>query len=704
VEALEGRVLLAAVPAGFQDGVYSTGYSAPTSMEFAPDGRLFVTEQGGRLRVHLPGNTSPQATPFLSVTTTSSGERGLLSVTFDPNFMANGFVYVYYTATTPTIHNRISRFTAVDADPNDGVYTPGNVAAAGSELVLMDLETLGATNHNGGAMHFGPDGKLYVAVGENAVPSNSQTLSNRLGKMLRINPDGSMPTDNPFYNQASGANRSIWALGLRNPYTFAFQPGTGRMFINDVGQSSFEEVDDGIAGSNYGWPNIEGYRTSQPLPTVGVYRDPLLAYGRAVGQTIAGGAFYNPPAPQYPQQYVGKYFFGDYSADWVRYIDPAVNRPPINNFASSVDGAVDLDVGPDGKLYYLAINTGTVGRVTYAAPQITRQPQSQSVPEGTPVTFTVEATGNGTLTYEWRRNGQPIQGANGPSYTLPSPTTTDDSGATFSVVVSNGFGSAPSDAATLTVTPLAAEVVGRWVFYNNSAFDGRNPAIDASDDNAIAPDKQALLPGQLASFSNVTSYSRGINGIMVDVAHLPATATITAGNFTFATGKGDGTWEGGVTPTAVAATPRRAAGETGSDRIEVTVADGAIRDHWLRVTFTPTSGLGGAAPINLDTFYFGNLRGETGDVGPTLAGPLRVNAFDAVRTRQAAGTRAVPVTNAFDFNRDRRLDVLDYAVTLRNQGRSLTLFAAPPPPAAAAMSLTTLRRVTVRSALLGTAR
>src|SRR4051794_17318692 len=365
-EWLESRTLLAAVPAGFQDSVYSQGYVAPTSMEFAPDGRLFVTEQGGRLRVHLPANTSPLTTPFVTLPTSANGERGLLSVTLDPNFMTDGFVYVYYTANTPAIHNRVSRFTAVDADPDPNVYRPGNTAVAGSELVLMDLDNLStATNHNGGAMHFGPDGKLYVAVGENANGTNSQTLSNRLGKMLRINPDGTIPDDNPFNGQVTGANRAIWVLGLRNPFTFTFQPDTGRMFINDVGQSAFEEVDDGIAGSNYGWPGIEGYRTGQPLPTIGTYRDPLLAYGRAVGQTIAGGAFYNPAVPQFPQQYVGKYFFGDYSADWVRYIDPAVNRPPINNFASSVDGAVDLEVGADGLLYYLAINTGTVGRIKY---------------------------------------------------------------------------------------------------------------------------------------------------------------------------------------------------------------------------------------------------------------------------------------------------------------------------------------------------
>ena len=189
------------------------------------------------------------ATPFLTVTVDSSGERGLLGVAFDPNFVSNQLVYIYYTATTPTIHNRISRFTAA-----------GDVAMAGSETIVMDLNNLStATNHNGGALHFGPDGNLYVAVGDNANGDNAQSLSTRHGKMLRISSTGGIPTDNPFFNSATGDNRAIWALGLRNPFTFSFQPGIGRMFINDVGEGTWEEINDGIAGSNYGWPNCEGF-------------------------------------------------------------------------------------------------------------------------------------------------------------------------------------------------------------------------------------------------------------------------------------------------------------------------------------------------------------------------------------------------------------------------------------------------------------
>ena len=225
----------ATLPTGFTE-TQIPGVSKPTAMAIAPDGRIFVCEQTGALRVIKNGAVLPA--PFMTLVVDPDGERGLLGVAFDPNFATNHFIYVYYTVPIEPRHNRVSRFTA-----------NGDAVVPGSETILLELNNLTtASNHNGGAIHFGPDGKLYIATGENATTSNSQTLGNMLGKILRINADGSIPTDNPFFNQATGNNRSIWALGLRNPFTFAFQPGTGRLFINDVGQNTWEEINDGIAG------------------------------------------------------------------------------------------------------------------------------------------------------------------------------------------------------------------------------------------------------------------------------------------------------------------------------------------------------------------------------------------------------------------------------------------------------------------------
>ncbi|RYG62439.1 glucose sorbosone dehydrogenase, partial [bacterium] len=235
----------ATYPAGFTESWVAGNLLKPTTMAFAPDGRLFILEQEGKVRIVKNGQLLEQ--PFLTLTVSYTGERGLVGITFDPDFASNGYVYLYYTATTPNVHNRISRFKA-----------QGDVANPSDETILLDIDQLDSSIHNGGSMRFGPDGKLYVAVGENSVAPNAQTLTNLKGKILRLNKDGSVPTDNPFYNQTTGINRAIYALGFRNPFSFDIQPGTGRIFANDVGNSTWEEIDDVKAGRNYGWPTTEG--------------------------------------------------------------------------------------------------------------------------------------------------------------------------------------------------------------------------------------------------------------------------------------------------------------------------------------------------------------------------------------------------------------------------------------------------------------
>ncbi len=432
---------LSALPSGFVESLVASGISSPTAMEFAPDGRLFVCEQAGNLRVIK--NSVLLTAPFVTLTVNSSGERGLLGIAFDPGFATNNFLYVYYTVASSPIHNRISRFVA-----------NGDVAAPGSEVVILGLDNLtSATNHNGGAIHFGPDGKLFVAVGENATSSNSQTLANLLGKMLRINSDGTIPSDNPFFGSATGNNRAIWALGLRNPFTFAFQPGTGRMFINDVGQNTWEEINDGIAGSNYGWPVNEG-----PTSQSG-FRSPIFAYGHGIsgstGCAIAGGAFYNPTTQQFPAEYTGDYFFADLCSGWIRRFDSTGGA--ATGFATGISAPVDLKVSSGGSLFYLArgsgSNTGVVFEIrstSSLAPSISVHPVDETVPVGSPATFSVQANGESPLGYQWQRNQVNIPGATSSFYTLPSAQSSD-SGALFRSIVSNSFGTATSNEARLTV-------------------------------------------------------------------------------------------------------------------------------------------------------------------------------------------------------------------------------------------------------------
>jgi glucose/arabinose dehydrogenase len=276
--------------------------------------------------------------------------RGLLGVAIHPDFTRNGWVYIHHTALQPTIHNRITRFTAI-----------GDRAAGGRERIILDLDNLSArTNHNGGALHFGRDGKLYVGVGDNAEGSNAQSLSNLFGKILRLNDDGTTPWDNPFPGAPSWRSQAIWALGLRNPFTFAFERETGRMFINDVGEATWEEINEGVAGANYGWPATEG-ATADPR-----YRSPLFAYAHGTGATagcaITGGTFYNPPKPNFPSGYIGKYFFGDYCSGWIRYLDTATST--VAGFATGARLVVDLAVDDKGFLFYLTRTS--LWRVSYS--------------------------------------------------------------------------------------------------------------------------------------------------------------------------------------------------------------------------------------------------------------------------------------------------------------------------------------------------
>ena len=422
----------ATLPAGFSETQVATGLANPTTMAIAPDGRIFICLQGGQIRVVKNG--ALLGTPFLTLSVSSSGERGVLGIAFDPNFATNRYVYVYYTATSPAIHNRVSRFTA-----------NGDVAVAGSEVQLMNFPNLSATNHNGGALHFGPDGKLYIAIGDNAVGSNSQSMGTVFGKVLRINSDGTIPTDNPFYGSTSGNNRAIWAMGLRNPFNFAFDPTNSTMFINDVGQNTWEEVNRGARGANYGWPTTEGPTSDSR------FTSPFYSYNHSTGGcSIIGAAFYRPATVQFPSAYVGQYFFGDYCSGYIRRLNPSTAA--VTNFATGISSLVDIRVAADGSLYYLTRGAGgSLYRVRYtSAPGITTHPQSQTASVGQAVTFSVVASGTAPLTYQWQRNNVNISGATASSYTFTAAA--GDNGATYRVVVTNSAGSTTSNSATLTVS------------------------------------------------------------------------------------------------------------------------------------------------------------------------------------------------------------------------------------------------------------
>jgi putative heme-binding domain-containing protein len=326
-----------ALPQGFTRTQIAAAITGATAMEVALDGRVFVCEQIGALRVVENGNLLPK--PFVKLSVDSQWERGLIGVALDPDFTHNGFAYLCYVAASPYTHHRVSRFQA-----------RGDTAEPGSEYVLFEGDNqakLGghtSAGHQGGAIHFGADGKLYIAIGDQTAGEPSQRLDTYQGKLLRINPDGSIPANNPFVATAKGKYRTIWAIGLRNPFTFAIQPVTGRIFINDVGETRWEEIDEGFAGANYGWPRAEGPSADHR------YRPPIYSYPVA---SISGGAFCPVgSAVNFPPKYQGRYFFADFVKGWIKVLDP--DRPErVETFATGFARPVDLKFGPDGSLYVL---------------------------------------------------------------------------------------------------------------------------------------------------------------------------------------------------------------------------------------------------------------------------------------------------------------------------------------------------------------
>lgn len=513
--SLAGVTQAATLPSGFAETRIATGLASPTAMAFAPDGRLFVCEQSGRLRVIKNG--ALLATPFLQVSVSSNGERGLLGVAFDPDFANNGYVYVYYTTSTSPIHNRVSRFTASASNPD--------VAAAGSEVQLLNLPSLSsASNHNGGAIHFGNDGKLYIAVGDNADSTHSQPLTTTFGKILRINSDGTIPTDNPFVSQTTGINQAIWGRGLRNPFNFAIDRSNGRIHLNDVGQSGWEEVNHAIAGANFGWPQTEG---NTPSGVSGV-RYPLYVYENvgSNGCAITGAAFYRPTTANFPAEYAGRYFFGDFCAGFIRMLNPT-GYTSATTFATGVSQLVDIQVSSDGSLYYLARGGGDVYRVRYtatSAPSITTNPANRTVSMGQSASFSVAASGTAPMTYQWQRNGANIANATSSTYTLQS-TSASDNGATFRAVVSNSWGTATSTAATLTVLSngaptgtISAPAVGTN-YRGGQTINFSGTGSDAED---------GTLPA--SAFTWRVDFHHDTHSH----PHMAATSGITSGSFTIA--------------------------------------------------------------------------------------------------------------------------------------------------------------------------
>ncbi|MCF6351050.1 MAG: PQQ-dependent sugar dehydrogenase [Flavobacteriaceae bacterium] len=343
---------------------FATGFDSPINIQHAGDNRLFIVEQGGIIKI-LNADSSTNATPFLNINSivSSGGERGLLGLAFHPNYTTNGFFFINYINNSG--NTVIARYS---------VSANSNVADSSSAQILMTIDQP-YSNHNGGSIVFGADGYLYIGMGDGGGAGDSDNYSQNgnslLGKMLRIEVGAaatySIPTDNPFVSDATVLDE-IWAIGVRNPWKFSFDKTNNDLWIADVGQDAFEEINHTVAGNsglNYGW---RCYEANAPYNTSGCddasnYTFPVAEY--ALGGTpykcaITGGYVYR--GSLYPD-FDGLYFFADYCSSEIGTVNPNNSNQVIFNNVSVSSNISTFGEDINGELYVAGIGNGTIYKI-----------------------------------------------------------------------------------------------------------------------------------------------------------------------------------------------------------------------------------------------------------------------------------------------------------------------------------------------------
>jgi glucose/arabinose dehydrogenase/PKD repeat protein len=425
---------------------YITQNLAPTavikeglSLEQSADGRIFIAERGGIVKVFQNNVVST----VFTVTTVTDNEQGLLGLTLHPDFATNGYIYVFYSINDGTvIRHRIERVKINTA----------NQVVSRQEILL--LEPIGGGFHNGGDLKFF-NGFLYVTVGDSQQNTNSQDLDTYKGKILRLTEDGLPAPGNPYYGSGSIQKQSIWVYGFRNPWRLVPNIAANKLFVLDVG-TSWEEINE-ISNPtirNYAWGHPQGGDGKQT--ETNLFTNPIFTYATgSIGNALTNGVLYNPAISRYPNLQ-GKFIIKDYVRKEIRSFDPNIADPVSTSFFEAPQQyALGMMLGNDGYIYYCAYgNTGSLIKLDYietAAPTIVNHPISQNIMETSPVTFAVSASGTG-LTYQWQFNNININGATAASYTIPNIAMAN--AGSYKVIVSNTAGNVTSNTATLTVTPF----------------------------------------------------------------------------------------------------------------------------------------------------------------------------------------------------------------------------------------------------------
>ncbi len=460
---------------GFQETVFVPSIFSLTGFEWAPNGDFWIISKGGLVRVIRAGTTNPVV--VVNLHPDQAGERGLLGLEFDPNFTANQYLYLYYTVPGPPPFNRVSRFTVT-----------GNSLA--NELILFEGPALVADIHNAGCIGFGTDGMLYIAMGDNNDPPKAQDLSSPLGKILRIKPDGGIPSDNPFVADPN-AHPAVWLSGFRNPYRFTVDRRTGNIYVGDVGQASWEELNLAIPGGNYGWPLTEG---PNPPGIPGIIY-PYFTYDHGVlNSAIIPGDFMVPG--NFPAQYTGDFFYADYARGKIYRIVFDANGQVASNtqFVNQAPGVAHIRVGPDGALYYGSNNFQTIWRLSYVGGANT-QPSAvaTALPTDGLAPLDVQLDGSrstdpdGTpLTYDWafgdgQRGTQPI-----PTHRYMNPgsynatLTVSDGQLTSNTTLRIVAGNRAPTGTILTPPNGVSYNAGDTIVFSGEGFDPEEGALPAT--------------------------------------------------------------------------------------------------------------------------------------------------------------------------------------------------------------------------------
>ncbi len=507
------------VEPGFESEVVVDGLTLATAMAFTPDGRIFIAEKGGSIRVVKNGAVLPQ--PLVTLTDVNTfGDRGLIGMAIDPNFAQNGYIYLSYTfENTPGLNiggpktGRIVRMTVVGDTASESTKvvilgTVGGTADAPScanYATTSDCIPSDSNSHSVGGLRFGPDGKLYATLGDGSDFTGvdpralrAQSLDSLAGKLIRINKDGSAPTDNPFYNGSSTANRSkVYALGLRNAFRFNFHPSTGQLYIGDVGWGNWEEVNRGVPGANYGWPCREGNgATSYNCTPSSAATGPLYTYAHnsSGAGSITMGAF--PENAVYPAAYNNSLFIGDYAQMWMKRVNldaAGTTVLSVNDFESNIF-PVDIFAGPDGNLYYIDIVFGSLNRITHTSGNrrpvvnMSANPTSgltplnvnfssagTSDPDGNPITYAWAFGDGGTSTVA---NPSHVYTQNG-SY-IASLTVTDSLGSAVSKSTTIQAGNQKPTATITSPASGSLYTVGSNITVTGQGTDPENGNLAAS--------------------------------------------------------------------------------------------------------------------------------------------------------------------------------------------------------------------------------